>query len=75
MQKGPDTDRCCQRSAVETFCKAVPLDILLFPYTNESFVSCLFKKFADILFDACLETVDKACDIVGNIDLLIQERS
>ena len=30
MQKGPDTDRFCQQSAVETFFKAVPLDILLF---------------------------------------------
>ena len=74
MQKGPETNRCCQRSAVETFCKAVPLDILLFPYTNESFVSCLFKKFADILFDTCLEAVDKARDIVANIDGLIHKR-
>ena len=55
------------------FFKAVPLDILLFPYTDISF-SCLFKKFADILFNAYLESVDKACDIVGNIDLRIQER-
>ena len=73
MQKGPDTNRCCQRSAVETFFKAVPLDILLFPYTDISF-SCLFKKFADCFSDLRFEAVDKACDIVGNIDLLIQER-
>ena len=74
MQKVPTQTAVISDLLSRPFFKAVPLDILLFPYTDVSFVSCLFKKFADILFNAYLESVDKACDIIGNIDLLIHER-
>ena len=74
MQKVPTQTASVSDLLSRPFFKAVPLDILLFSYTNVSFVFCLFKKPFDILFDARLEAVDKARDIVGNIDGLIHER-
>ena len=72
MQKVPTQTATVSDLLSRPFFKAVPLDILLFPYTDISF-SCLFKKFADIFLNTRFETIDKARDIVGNIDLLIHE--
>lgn len=73
MQKVPTQTASVSDLLSRPFFKAVPLDILLFPYTDISF-SCLFKKFADCFSDLRFEAVDKARDIVGNIDGLIHER-
>ena len=73
MQKVPTQTAVISDLLSRPFFKAVPLDILLFPYTDISF-SCLFKKPADIFLNTRFETIDKACDIIGNIDLLIHER-
>ena len=74
MQKVPTQTASVSDLLSRPFFKAVPLDILLFPYTDVSFVSCLFKKSADCFSDLRFEAVDKTRDIVGNIDGLIHER-
>ena len=74
MQKVPTQTAVVSDLLSRPFFKAVPLDILLFPYTNVSFVSCLFKKPADIFLNTRFEAVDKARDIVGNIHGFIHER-
>ena len=73
MQKVPTQTDVISDLLSRPFLKAVPLDILLFPYTDISF-SCLFKKSADCFSDPRFEAVDKTHDIVGNIDALIHER-
>ena len=72
MQKVPTQTASVSDLLSRPFFKAVPLDILLFPYTDISF-SCLFKKSANCFPNLRFEAVDKACDIIGNIDLLIHE--
>ena len=71
MQKVPTQTASVSNLPSRPFIKAAPLDVLLFSYTDVSFVSCLFKKPADGLFDLRFETVDIACDIVGNINRFI----